>query len=87
MATIFWPGDQLSITKGPVPSGLRLMSLPTLSTHSLGSTEVNGMVMAMRKSPWGFSSVISTVESSTTLKPLISLALPSMKSWAPTTPV
>jgi hypothetical protein len=61
LATMLWPGVQLSITYGPVPSGLRLICLPTLSTHSLGSTEVNGMLISMRKAPSGFSSVIWTV--------------------------
>ena len=60
-AVMDWPGVQSVMTYGPVPSGLRLMSLPTSLTHSSGSTEVNGMVMAMRKEPSGFLSVISTV--------------------------
>jgi len=50
-------------------------------------TDVNGIVIAQRKEESAWVSVICTVWASTTLKPLISLALPAMKSSAPTMPV
>ena len=66
-AVMDWPDFQSVMTYGPVPSGLRLICLPTWSHHFLDMTEVNGMVMAMRNAPSGFSRVICTVYGSTTL--------------------
>ena len=60
-----------------MPSGLRLICLPTLAHHSLDMTDVNGMVMAKRNEVSGFTNVIWTVCGSTTLKPEMLFALPA----------
>ncbi len=77
-AVISCPGVHLVMVYGPVPSGLRLISLPTLATHALDITDVKGIVIAYRNEASGLANVICTVYRSTTLKPEMEPALPSM---------